>query len=107
MWSGKIDKPGTFPPALWTLKNHTGWVRSVAFVPAGATRSLRFVSASGDKTLKVWDVKGGRHGEVPHRLGHRKNKNFHIFSVFLTLHVGNFTTLIILLLLETTYLSHV
>jgi len=38
---------------LLTLKGHTEFVSSVAFSPDGK----RIVRGSGDKTIKLWDVK--------------------------------------------------
>jgi serine/threonine protein kinase len=41
---------------LRTLEGHSGWVRSVAFSPNGAT----LASGSDDKTLVLWDVQTGQ-----------------------------------------------
>src|SRR5262249_33473964 len=41
--------------ALLELKGHTGTVNSVAFSPDGQ----RIVTGSGDRTVRVWDVKTG------------------------------------------------
>ena len=38
-----------------SLEGHIGWVRSVAFSPDGSS----IVSGSADKTLKIWNLKGG------------------------------------------------
>jgi WD40 repeat protein len=38
-----------------TLKEHTNWVRAVAFAPDGQT----LISGSQDETIKLWDVATG------------------------------------------------
>ena len=41
---------------LKVLRDHTGWIRSVAFSPRGDL----FASGSGDETIKIWDLKTGQ-----------------------------------------------
>ncbi|MEG3950253.1 hypothetical protein QUA02_13965, partial [Microcoleus sp. SVA1_A4] len=50
--------------ALQTLAGHTDGIKAVAIAPDGK----RVISASGDKTLKIWDIKSGT--ELRTLIGH-------------------------------------
>jgi WD40 repeat protein/ABC-type sugar transport system substrate-binding protein len=55
--------PGFHPDRLGYGASHRGWVRAVAWSPAGAGRA-RIASASEDRTAKVWDADSGRLEQV-------------------------------------------
>jgi len=56
--------PGSGSRQLHVFQEHTGWVRSVAFLPDGR----RAISAGDDATIRVWDLIKGK--EIGRLTGH-------------------------------------